>query len=158
MDGLLEKAPEFDDTVEHDRITCGGVLMEIKEAKTRKGQEMAVLEIGTLTGSRRVTVFPRPWQLMKGTLQEGEGYLFTGSYRKSSYGFNFLVETAEPLFKEQYYVSEKKYDKEAFLKYESPFGGMLYLLKPDFTLIETGKCFSGDILSNPDVHIIPKFE
>ena len=83
-----------------ENITVGGMITQIKKITTRKGDQMAFVNLEDLTGVVEAVVFPRTWQKYASLLQPEAIVLIKG--RKSSGGeaVKIIVEDCRPLVRE----------------------------------------------------------
>ncbi len=72
--------------------TITGVIDEMREITTKKGDPMAFLKISDLTDYIEVVVFPRTFKEFKDILQTNEVYAFNGKLERKEDGWNFLVD------------------------------------------------------------------
>ena len=77
--------------------TIAGVVDEMREITTKKGDPMAFLKISDLTDSIEVVVFPRTYKEFKGILKPNEIFAFKGNLERKEDGWNFLVEKIKVL-------------------------------------------------------------
>jgi DNA polymerase-3 subunit alpha len=66
--------------------TIAGVVDEMKEIVTKKGDPMAFLKVSDLTDNIEVIVFPRTFKEFKDILQPNEVYAFNGKLERKDDG------------------------------------------------------------------------
>ncbi len=63
---------------EGQNVTVGGIVTDVRTKTTRKGEQMAFVQLEDRTGDLEVTVFPRTYQQVHGLLQPEAKVLITG--------------------------------------------------------------------------------
>lgn len=74
-----------------------GVIDEVKEIVTKKGDKMAFVKISDLTDSLEVVVFPKIYKEISDKLKVNERYAFKGVFKIKDDGFNFLLDALKTL-------------------------------------------------------------
>lgn len=74
-----------DEAKNKEKISIPIVISKINEISTRSGKQMANLIIEDKTGRQLVTVFPKTWTKMKGTIEEQTVCILHGRLDKISY-------------------------------------------------------------------------
>lgn len=69
-----------------------GVIDELKEIHTKKGDKMAFAKISDFSGSIEVVIFPRTYKEFVDILKENETYAFKGTLEKKEDGYNILLD------------------------------------------------------------------
>jgi len=85
LQGLVRDAPrgctpleEIDESLKGRKVTIGGIVTRARTITTRKGEEMAFVEVEDLHGSMDVVVFPKTYSKHKGLLMEDNVLLIEG--------------------------------------------------------------------------------
>jgi DNA polymerase-3 subunit alpha len=80
-------------------VTLGGVITDIRVFQTKKGDPMCSFHLEDAEGGIAVTVFPRDYEVLKGTIQEEQVVLLTGEaqYREQRDEVNILCSKIEPI-------------------------------------------------------------
>jgi DNA polymerase-3 subunit alpha len=74
-----------------------GVIDELKEIHTKKGDKMAFAKISDFTDSIEVVIFPRTYKEFSEILKENETYAFKGNLEKKEDGYNLLLDKLKVL-------------------------------------------------------------
>ncbi len=74
-----------------------GVVEEIKQIITKKGDPMAFVKISDFSGSLELVVFPKIWKDLKDTLETNETYAFKGKLERKEDDYNFLLDKAKKI-------------------------------------------------------------
>jgi len=71
-DGSTERTPldQIDESLKGRRVILAGMVSRVRQITTRKGDEMAFMEVEDLSGSVDIVVFPRTYKEYKGLLVE----------------------------------------------------------------------------------------
>ena len=72
-------------------VTVGGIVTQIANKTTRKGQAMAIVELEDMTGKIEVVVFPREYAANRQFMEEGAKLLVRGSVSLEADGSGKLV-------------------------------------------------------------------
>ncbi len=74
-----------------------GVVDELKEILTKKGDKMAFAKISDFTDSIELVIFPKTYKKISDTLKENEIYAFKGELKKKEDTFNFILDDLKKL-------------------------------------------------------------
>lgn len=77
--------------------TIAGVVDEIKEIHTKKGDKMAFAKISDFTDSIELVIFPRTYKEISDQLRVNEIYAFKGTLEKKEDGYNILLDKLKEL-------------------------------------------------------------
>jgi DNA polymerase-3 subunit alpha len=69
-----------------------GVIDELKEIHTKKGDKMAFAKISDFTSSIEIVIFPKIYKEIHEILRENETYAFKGNLEKKDDGYNLLLD------------------------------------------------------------------
>ncbi|WLR49557.1 OB-fold nucleic acid binding domain-containing protein (plasmid) [Halobacillus litoralis] len=82
----------FDDVRTGYKATIGGELSKVKQIRTKKGKDMAFLDIDTPEGKRDCVLFPHQFNKYKGKLTEGEMVIIEGEKEERNGEFQVIVD------------------------------------------------------------------
>jgi len=77
--------------------TVAGVVEELKEIHTKKGDKMAFAKISDFTDSIEVVIFPKTYKEISDKLRVNETYAFRGNLEKKEDGYNILLDKIKEL-------------------------------------------------------------
>ncbi len=77
--------------------TIAGVIDELKEIHTKKGDKMAFAKISDFTDSIEVVIFPKIYKEISEELNVNEIYAFKGTLEKKEDGYNILLDKIKKL-------------------------------------------------------------
>lgn len=89
-------------------------LTEIKEIRTKKGEQMAFLEGNDPTGETSITVFPQTYRKIRNQLAENQVYYIEGKVEKSNYNDQLQVIANQLVAAKS--LADTIADKTAYLK------------------------------------------
>lgn len=79
------------------RIKIAGVVEELKLKRTRKGENMAVIQVEDLSGSIEVILFPDLFARCSGLLKNDDPLLITGTVEKGDYTIKIIAQEISTL-------------------------------------------------------------
>ena len=74
-----------------------GVIKSIKITKTKKGEQMAIINIYDQTGDLEIVIFPRVFDVAKGYLVKNNIVIITGRFETRNDELSFFADTVETL-------------------------------------------------------------
>ncbi len=74
------------------QATIAGVIDELKEIHTKKGDKMAFAKISDFTDSIEVVIFPKTYKEFQDVLKVNEIYAFKGNLERKEDGYNLLLD------------------------------------------------------------------
>ena len=89
-----EDAITLQDLAEHNgkKVKVFLMIVEIKNHVTKKGDQMAFLQVEDLSGQAEAIVFPRTYQEVKGSLEANQSLLVTGKVDKQEDKIQLIVD------------------------------------------------------------------
>ena len=96
---------QFEEYSLNQRITFGGVIVEVKKVLTKKSaSEMSFVKISDGTSEIECVVFPKAYALSKSILNKEEVVVITGKLDKREDELSVLVDTVEVFNPDEFYV------------------------------------------------------
>ena len=88
---ILDEETEMAEAEDGKQYTLGGIIDEVKHIITRRGENMATLQVEDLYGVVEVVVYSRTYEKYRGLIEEGNSIIISGRAQVSDRDCRFIA-------------------------------------------------------------------